>query len=477
VGRVLPITTVKALTGKGTGLKDTKTRITEALAREEAHAELIANRIRLLLLAIFTVIAIANVAVVETETTVINFGALAIGYSYGLTVYFWMRSKGYRPLMKYLTTFLDVLLIHLVLFLYTLKDQPSWALKGYVFMVVFPVIMLTIFRYDPKFTLLSGSFAILLYLVLFIVFLLSRSITFGRGYYTELFTPDVTIIGQLTKVLILCGFVVIAAYMARYTRRLFVKLVSSETTIRLEVETMERELELASQVQAQLLPKTYPTIEGLQMYGTVLPGRFVGGDYYDFLKISDQSLVLVIADVSGHGVPAALIMAEVRASVHILTSSENGLVEMAKRLNSLLLQSTARKDYVTFFVGEINTRKGILRYINAGHPPPILFSDGRPRSLPDRTVGLGLVLRLPRLRIREAPFKPDSMLVSYTDGITERTNMDGEQYGEQRLHAFIKRNADLDAQTFTQKLLDEVRIFGARQDLEDDVTLAVVKRV
>jgi hypothetical protein len=458
-------------------MEELQNRITTALAREEARAELIANRVRLILFAIFTLIAIANAGVVESTTNLVNFGALLIGYIYGGTVYFAMRRLGYRPSTKYITTLLDIFLVHCVLFIYTRMDVPSVGLKNYVFMIIFPIIALTVFRYDPKFTWLTGSFAVVLYLLLFGYLFFSQAVTFDKGYSSELFTEKVTIAGQLTKMLILCAFVIIAAYLARYTRGLFVKLVSTETAVRVEKEALERDLELASQVQVQLLPKEYPSVKGIQMSGRLLAGKFVGGDYYDFLKLSDKSVMVVIADVSGHGVPAALIMAEVRASVQLLKASAHGLIEMAERLNSLLLESTARKDYVTLFAGEINASRNSLRYINAGHPPPLWCSGRAVRRLPGRTVGLGIVPRLPNVKVQEVAFKLGHVLVCYTDGITERVNTDGVQYGEERIDDFVKRNVNVDPDSFATKLLQEVTSFGGGAAFEDDVTVAIVKRV
>ncbi len=448
-----------------------------ALAREESRAELIANRVRLILFAIFTLIAVANIGVVESTTSLVNFSAILVGYAYGGTVYLAMKRFGYRPSMKYITTLLDIVLVHCVLFIYTRMDVPSVGLKNYVFMIIFPVIALTVFRYDPKFTWLTGSFAVLLYFILFSYLFFSHSLAFDKGYSSELFTEKVTVAGQLTKTLILCAFVVIAGYLARYTRGLFVKLVTTETAVRVEKEAMERDLELASQVQARLLPKTYPSVRGLRMWGTVLAGKYVGGDYYDFLKLSDKSVLIVIADVSGHGVPAALIMAEVRASVQLLKSSANGLIGMSKRLNALLLESTARKDYVTFFAGEIDTGTNSLRYVNAGHPPPLLCSGGHVRPLKGRTVGLGIVSRLPNLKVMKVALKAGDALVGYTDGITERVNARGAQYGVDRLRSFFGKNADRDPESCTTRLLQEVTSFGEGNVFEDDVTLAVVRRV
>lgn len=458
-------------------MEETNSRIRNALVEEESRAELIANRIRLLLLAVFTLIALANIGVVDTGSSAINFGALLVGYFYGLTVYFNMRRTGYRPWMKYVTTLLDVSLIHLVLFLYTFRDEPSVALKNYVFMIIFPIIALTVFRYDAKFTLLTGGFALVLYLLLSSYLMLSGLVTVGQGYNTELFSASVTLVGQLTKICILCGFVMIAAYLARYTRSLIVKLVSNETTLQIEKESIQRELQLAGEVQSRLLPRTFPMVEGLQIFGTVLPGKFVGGDYVDVLKCAKSSVIIAVADVSGHGVPAALIMSEVRASLHLLVASGHGLLDIITRINSLLIDSTSQKDYVTFFLAEVDAKLNRIRYINAGHPPPVLVSGKTITPLSGRTVGLGLVPKLPKVRIHSAPFRHNNLLLCYTDGITERMNRAREQYGEHRLHAFIRSHRALDARDFAVTLIEGVSMFGEGNELNDDVTAAVIRKI
>lgn len=458
-------------------MEETVTRINQALAQEEARAEFLANRIRLILFVIFTFIALANAPVVDTSTNIVNFGALLLGYTYGITVFLTVRRGSYRPFMKYVTSFLDVLVVHCVLFAYTLMDTPSVALKNYVFMIVFPVIALTLFCYDPRFTWLTGSFAILLYLCLFFYLFEINAIRLGANYSSELFSTDVTLVSQLTKVLILFAFVVIASYLARYTRVLLVTLVSNETKVRVAKDVIDRELQLASQVQLQLLPKVYPMVEGLAMYGTALPGKYVSGDYFDFVKLSEHSLLLVIADVSGHGVPAALIMAEVRASIHVLIPSSKSLIDVANRLNTLLFHSTARKDYVTFFLAEIDTRANRICYLNAGHPPPLVGVRGRIAPLPGRTLGLGLVTRLPKLRVNVSQFALNSTLVCYTDGITERMNAHGEQFGERRLHDYVQTHPELDVADFAHRLLAQVRDFAPGKELEDDATLAIVRRM
>lgn len=457
-------------------MEELTSRINEALAREEERAERIASTARLTVLGMLSLIAILNAGTISVAANIMNFGALAVGYGYGLAVLVRIRRRKYRPVMKYLTSCLDVSLVILVLFLYSHIEIASVALKHYVFLIIFPLIGLTAFRYDVRLALVTGSTAAVLYLALIFYLTFTGAVTLtSGGYHRELFTAEVTVLGQVTKVLILVAYVALIAYLAARSRRLFERLVSQEVHVQIQKDLIVRELEIAGHVQSQLLPRAFPDLGALHLFGKVEQGRFVGGDYCDFLKLSDHRVLVVVADVSGKGVPAALIMSEVRASTHVLASLGLGLVEFVKRLNALLLKSTDRKTFVTLFVGEIDMSARTLRYLNAGHPRPLLYRDHRLSSLTRGTIPLGVTAHVPQLILRSQPFPPGAMLVCYTDGISERRNQEGEEYGEERLKAFVESHVDLDTEPFAHRLLEEVIAFGQGRDLDDDITVAVAK--
>lgn len=457
-------------------MEDSTDRINRALAREEVRAERVAGTVRLIVLLMFACIELLNVGSLSIEASIMNAAVLLAGLTYGFVVLIRIRRRGYHPVMKYVTSCLDVVLIFLLLFMYTRIEIPSVALKNYVFLVVFPIVALTAFRYDRRLTLTAGGLAVALYVALVCYLYVSKSINFADGgYEQELFSPEVTFIGQLTKVLILVGFVIIVAYLADYSRRLFVKLVQEESNLRYQKDLTDLELRVASEVQTKLLPHSFPQVKGLDVYATVRQGRLVGGDYCDILNLNDHVVLLVTADVSGKGVPAALIMAEVRTTVQLLAPSTIALMELASRLNTLLHQSTTKKDFVTFFAAEIDIQGNVCRYVNAGHPPPLIYFQGIFRSLSQRTIPLGLYPSLPQLALGEEGFSPGSLLVSFTDGLLEQTDLQGEQYGEERLRAFVRTHADLDVQPFTQELLSDLELFGQGKDFNDDVGIAVAK--
>ncbi len=274
-------------------MQELSERISEALVKEETRAERFANNVRFFLLIVLTAVALLNAFSVSFEANRLNFGALVIGYTYGFIVLIRIRRLGYHPMMKYITSCLDIVLVFLLLFLYARIEIPSVALKNYVFLILFPIIALTAYRYDRTLTIVAGGLTVILYLMLICYLYLAKLITLTHGgYERELFSGDITYIGQTTKVLILCGYILLLSYLAQYSRKLFAKLVSDELSLQNQKELTEWELSIASQVQTQFLPSSFPVIAGLEIYGAVQQGRFVGGDYYDFIKLADDRLFI-----------------------------------------------------------------------------------------------------------------------------------------------------------------------------------------
>jgi len=347
-------------------------------------------------------------------------------------------------------------------------------LKNPAFLAVYPIIALTLFRYDFKLTLATGGCAVLLYGGLF--FYVAQQVPLGQsGYADEFFTPSVTAAGQLTKVFILVVYVALAAYFAWCTRSLFYSLVRNEVEVRGRKEALDREIELAAKVQAHLLPRRQIQLQGLSLQGAIVEGRLLGGDYYDFIERPGGRVWAVIADVAGKGVPAALVMAEVRAATHLSASMGLGLEELVVRLNHLLHESTTPDGYVTFFVAELDPSNRALRYVNAGHPPPLLHADGRVLRLGDGPTPLGMFPRITESGVREVEFGPGSLFVACTDGISERQGRADEEFGDAALEAFVLQNAALESEAFARALLERVRDFGEGRPFEDDATLIVAR--
>jgi len=457
-------------------MKEISERVDRALVLQEARVERVAGQARAGFVALIAAVALLNASAVTAKSNVINFSALGAALAYSLAVSLWLRRKGYQAAMKYATSLIDLTIVHVALLAYAFQDIPSVALKNPVFFIVYPIIGMTVFRYDPRLTLVSGAYALLCYGGLFAWVAQFVPVKWG-DYPSELFSPDVTLVGQLTKLLMLVVFIVLMAALARYTRFLFHKLIRNELALRQEKEKIERELELASQVQALLLPHACPVFETLSLHGATLEGPAVGGDYYDLIPLSPSSLLLIVADVSGKGIPAALIMSEVRAAAHLCASMGLGIEEASERLNRLLYDSTASHSYVTAFLAEIDVAAGRIRYINAGHPPPLLFSESQVHRLRAGTFPLGLFPSLAGAQAQHHELVPGSMLVACTDGVSERTNSAGEEFGESALHSFVAEHGTLDSPAFAQNLLAAVKRFGDDRPFEDDATLVVAKFV
>jgi serine phosphatase RsbU (regulator of sigma subunit) len=238
---------------------------------------------------------------------------------------------------------------------------------------------------------------------------------------------------------------------------------------------LEKELAIARDIQLSFLPKSAPEIAGFDVAGTMLPHAEVGGDYFDFIAVSETRLGLAIADVSGKGIPAALIMAGFRMSLLAEIRNEFAIRAVMRKVNSLLYESTDRGKFVTAFYGVLDFRNRALIFSNAGHNPPILFrADGRIEYLTDGGVALGV---LPDAQYEERPVavRPGDVLVLYTDGVTEAEDSTGAQFGRRRLEECVARLVGSGAQAIVDGVVEQVRAFAGARGSTDDLTLVVLK--
>jgi serine phosphatase RsbU (regulator of sigma subunit) len=234
------------------------------------------------------------------------------------------------------------------------------------------------------------------------------------------------------------------------------------------------ELEIAMQVQARLFPQRMPAMRALEYAGTCVQTRRVGGDYYDFLDLGQERLGLVIGDIAGKGMPAALLMANLQAN---LRSQCAIAVEQPERLlqsvNRLFYENTADNAYATFFYSEFDDRTGGLRYGNCGHLPGLLLrADGCVDRLPSTAPALGIFTDW-ECPTSERRLFPGDLLAIYTDGITEAFNDRDEEFGEERLIEALHMHRSLAPNDLVAAILDEVRRFS--QEQRDDITLIVAR--
>ncbi len=243
----------------------------------------------------------------------------------------------------------------------------------------------------------------------------------------------------------------------------------------LERRHLEKELAIARDIQRSFLPKRSPTLPRFDIAGTTVSHDEVGGDYYDYIPVSDTRLGIAIADVSGKGIPAALIMAGFRMSLLAEIRNEFAIRAVMHKVNSLVHESTDRDKFVTAFYGVLDHKNRMLIFSNAGHNPPILWHrDGTIDYLVEGGVALGV---LPDARYEERPIAlaPGDVLVLYTDGVSEAESATREQFGEERIERAIARLADLPAADIVAGIVEDVRAWSRERGLNDDLTLLVVK--
>jgi serine phosphatase RsbU (regulator of sigma subunit)/pSer/pThr/pTyr-binding forkhead associated (FHA) protein len=245
---------------------------------------------------------------------------------------------------------------------------------------------------------------------------------------------------------------------------------------KIQIEKMEKELSLAAQIQKDFLPRSKPEYECFDIAGTNIPCYQVGGDYFDFISIAPDRLGIIIADVSGKGVSASLLMASLRAALHSEISPEYDIEKMTAKLNDFIHQSTASNDFITFFFAELNTKTGELKYINAGHNPPVILEKkGKVLRLESCGFCLGMFPSV-TYQSSKTEIKKGDLAVLYTDGITESRNKENKEYDEDKLIDFLQKKNSLSAQNILTELNEEIKTFISGVEQMDDMTLVVVKR-
>ena len=243
----------------------------------------------------------------------------------------------------------------------------------------------------------------------------------------------------------------------------------------IEKQRLETQLEVARQVQLELLPPRDPQLEGFDISAYNFPTEEVSGDYYDWVRVYDDQIGVVIADVAGKGVPAALLMAFLRASLRAASHIGYAPHISMSKVNYLLWESIERNQFVTAFYGILDATNRTLAYSNAGHNPPLLIDvDGKTRFEERGGVPLGM-FRDSRYYEYFATIEPGQMLVLYTDGVTEAMNPSGEEYGGQRLVADALRGRHLSARELIDFIHRDVIDWTGGLGAHDDVTFFIIK--
>jgi len=235
-----------------------------------------------------------------------------------------------------------------------------------------------------------------------------------------------------------------------------------------------KELADASEMQALLFPSVVPGLSSGRIAGRCLPARAVCGDYYDFLRLPEKKVGLAIADVSGRGMAASLLMANLQGLVRSQAPTAESLEDLMRRINRQIFNSSFGAKHCTLFYGAYDDARRELQFVNAGHNPPVLLTSQGPRLLESTGLPLGLFAEATP-ESRHENLEPGAVLVLYSDGITEARNGRGEHYGINRLIGVLTRFRDSDVGRIADRILGDVSDFMAGAPIEDDQTLVLLK--
>jgi len=243
----------------------------------------------------------------------------------------------------------------------------------------------------------------------------------------------------------------------------------------LEKKKLEEELRIAGEIQRQLLPDSCPQIEGIGVAAVNYPSFQIGGDYYDCIRLDDKKYLFCIADVSGKGAPAALLMSNLQASLHALINSGMTLSQMVARINHIIYNNTGHDKFITAFFCILDLEERQLLSVNAGHNPPYLYhKDGSHQTLNEGGLILGM---MPNVKYDEESVQlvAGDCLLMYTDGVSEARNSAGEEFEEQRIEKCIVETLDKPAERILEHLIETVRVFSAGRPQADDITALTLK--
>jgi phosphoserine phosphatase RsbU/P len=247
-------------------------------------------------------------------------------------------------------------------------------------------------------------------------------------------------------------------------------------TIQKQRDDLLRDVELAAQVQRMFLPAGTPTIAGLEIAGMMRPFRSVGGDYYDYMPINANTIQIVIGDVSGKGVSAALLMSATAAAMRMEAGRDRNMLQQVERLNTEIGAVSDPERYVTLLVAEIDTDKRRIRYVNCGHNSALLFQ-AKTRTLKRLESSCPPIGLNPEefCELASADLTSGDVLVFYTDGVTEAENLLAEEFGMERLSAVVQRGSSLSAKGLMDDIFSSAANFSKDVGFGDDVTILVVK--
>lgn len=241
-------------------------------------------------------------------------------------------------------------------------------------------------------------------------------------------------------------------------------------------QQMEAEMTTALEIQRQLLPKGSLSFANFDIFGKSIPSRHVSGDYYDLIPLDEHRKLVVVADVSGKGIPAGLIMANFQAALRVLAELNMPLNDLAEKLNKLILQNTSFDRYITAFFGILDSKSNQMKYLNAGHNSPILIkAGGESIFLHNTAPSIGMFEEFPCDNNGQIELDDNDVIVIYTDGINEAKNSDSVEYGLESINKFVSAEKSKSAMDICKDILNDVVLHSSNTPQYDDITLVIIK--
>ncbi len=245
----------------------------------------------------------------------------------------------------------------------------------------------------------------------------------------------------------------------------------------MEQEMMKRDLEVAAQMQSMFIPDNLPKNNEVEVAAIYMPHQNIGGDYYDFMKLNEDEFFFCIADISGKGISAALLMANFQAQLRALLKRSHSTVDnLIQELNESVILNTRGEKFITLFLGKYSRKTRILKYVNAGHNPPLLFTSKGYKQLDKGCTILGMFDKIPEVKLGQIPIAEDTTIICFTDGLTDLVNEQEMPFQLESVLSIAKEYHRQDVDTINRKLLAELMKFkGEKGNANDDITVLSIK--
>lgn len=243
----------------------------------------------------------------------------------------------------------------------------------------------------------------------------------------------------------------------------------------LEQIAIKKEMELASEMQTMLFPRNLPNNNEIEVAANYKPHQLVGGDYYDFIVLNRDEIAFCIADVSGKGVPAALLMSNFQASLRSLIKRTSSLSELVIELNKNILANANREKFITAFIGKYNLQTRNLQFINAGHNPPVLLVGHQFKKLFEGSTVLGVFENLPSVTEKNISIPKDAILTCYTDGVVEQINSKNEEFGVENMELSVLQNKEQSINDLVLSITSKLDNYKESMEYHDDIALLCMR--